>query len=147
MKMQKNIVTLIVVVVVGGGVGFLSGMKYESGKSVTAVSSDRTLRFGSGQNAQGTGGGMRTRLGGGATFGEVVSKDETSITVKMRDGGSRIVFYTPTTPLTKMMAGTISELVVGANVVVGGTPNPDGSVTAQSIQLAAQGLQGAHSAN
>lgn len=72
---------------------------------------------------------------GGATVGKILSKDSNSLTVELAAGGSRIVFLGATTPVMKTVAGTVADLQVGTNVMIGGMQNPDGSLTAQSIQI------------
>ena len=67
--------------------------------------------------------------------GEVIAKDATSITVKMRDGSSKIVFYSETTEFSKFVSGVSTDLGVGKMVMIGGKTNSDGSITAQTIQI------------
>jgi len=129
--------SLIVGVVVALVIGFLGGIGY--GKStVPAGSSSRNF----GQNGAPTGavgagarGGARAGNMGGFNGGEVLSKDDKSITLKMRDGGSRLVFYSPSTLVTKSATGAISDIATGAQVSIIGKSNPDGSMTAESIQI------------
>lgn len=87
-----------------------------------------------GQAGQGGQMGMRN-LGGGAQ-GDVIAKDGTSMTVKLADGGSKIVLLAPSTAVAKSSAGTLDDVAVGANVIVTGTANADGSITAQSVRVA-----------
>ena len=81
------------------------------------------------------GAGNRLRMGGGFVTGEVTAKDENTVTVKMRDGSSRIVLYSGTTQVMKSTSGAMDDVAVGSQVMVQGASNSDGSVTAQSIQI------------
>ena len=67
--------------------------------------------------------------------GEVISADDKSITIKLRDGGSQIIFFTPSTPVTKSVSSSASDVAVGEQVTVSGAKNQDGSISAQSIQI------------
>lgn len=126
------------VVVVGGG-AFYGGMQYAGsnngrGNFANMTPEERQARVQQFGGAQGQRGG-RGGANGGLVNGEILSKDATSITLKLRDGGSKIVFYSPTTEVSKFMAGTEADLEVGKTINVNGTANPDGSITAQSIQV------------
>jgi hypothetical protein len=131
--MKKTLLSILVVAVVVGGGSFYGGMKYAENKAV----SDRQQRIqqfgGSGTGFRNGGSGNRTA--GGFASGEILSKDDKSITIKMRDGGSKIIFFSDTTEIGKFVNGASSDLEVGKNVSVIGTANSDGSVTAQTIQL------------
>jgi len=67
-------------------------------------------------------------------MGEIIAKDNTSVTVKLTDGGSKIVFYSDKTTVQEMKSGSIADLQVGDTVNVSGTANSDGSITAESFQ-------------
>ncbi len=150
--MNKLITIVIVVAVVVGGGAFYGGMKYAESKSPRGQFSrgdfqnlspeERQQRFQElGANAGGAfggdhqGGPSDRRSGGGFTAGEIISKDDKSITVKMRDGGSKIIFYSNTTEVGKFVNGAPSDLEIGKTVTINGSTNPDGSITAQSIQI------------
>lgn len=92
------------------------------------------------------------RFGGGAVFGRIVAKDANSMTVQLIEGpnasstnsgatGSKIVLYDNSTQVEKNVSGSTSDLAIGTNVIVNGTANSDGSITAQSIQIRPAGLQ------
>ncbi|MEI6316558.1 MAG: hypothetical protein WCO65_02425 [bacterium] len=88
-----------------------------------------------GMGMRGGAGGFNRGGMGGAVTGTVLSKDATSITVQGRDGSSKIVLYATSTQFAKSTSGTIDDVSVGAQVVIVGKTNTDGSVTAQSIQI------------
>ena len=135
---NKNIIIVVIIValILGAG-GFYGGMIY--GKSKNSRST--VGQFGSGQRQNGQGAGMTVRRGsGGAGFvnGEIIGKDDKSITVKSADGGSKIIFLSASTQVTKSASGTISDLVDNTQVMINGTTNPDGSITAGFIQIRPQ---------
>ena len=148
--MNKTLLLSImaVVVVVGGG-AFYGGMKYAQSRNPRGQFSRADLQNLSSEERQqrlqelganagagfrgGAGGGQRG--GGGLTAGEIIAKDDKSITVKLSDGGSKIIFLSDSTTISKMTDGTKSDLEIGKQVTVNGSANSDGSVTAQNIQL------------
>ncbi|MEK7545469.1 MAG: hypothetical protein AAB554_00155 [Patescibacteria group bacterium] len=137
MDMKKLAPMIAAIVLVVGGGSFYGGIAYAKGKA-----SDRGGNF---NRAAGTAGGTvgsggfrgqsGARMGGGFTAGEILSKDDTSITVKLMDGGSKIVFLADTTKINKSTDGTKDDLAVGTQVVVMGASGTDGSVTATSVQI------------
>jgi len=68
-------------------------------------------------------------------MGEIIAKDEQTVTVKLSDGGSKIVFFSDTTQIDKFAAGTLADLEIGMTIIANGTANQDGSVVAKTIQL------------
>ena len=150
--MNKLITIVIATAVVVGGGAFFGGMKYAESKSPRGRLSQadfqnlqnlspeerqqRLQELGANAGAGfrgGAGGGQRG--GGGFTAGEIIAKDDKSVTVKLQDGGSKIVFLSDSTEITKSVAGALSDLEIGKNISVNGTANSDGSITAQTIQL------------
>lgn len=131
---MKKIIFIILGFVVVAGVSFYAGMRYDQSKrKVNFSSEDRQMRFGgnAGQNV-----GRMIRGGdGGMVAGEILSKDEKSITVELRDGGSKIVFLSDTTQIMKTDEGSFADLVVGEQVTIMGDANADGSVSAKSVQI------------
>lgn len=143
--MNKYLYIVITAVVVGG-LSFYGGTIFAASKDGQANSTQggniqnfrnmtpeqRQQAF---QQMGGGAGGLRGGGAGGATSGEILSADDKSITLKLRDGGSKIVFFSASTNISKMVAAAVGDLAIGKNVSVQGTANSDGSVTAQTIQL------------
>jgi len=137
--MQKNNVTIIVIVaLIFAAGGFFGGMKYQESK--TPSFAGRTVP--GGQFPGGAQGDRQVPEGGqlrqqnfSPVSGEIVSIDEGSITVSMPDGSSKIVLLTDTTSVNKTEEGSESDLIVGEQVMIIGSQNSDGSVTAQNVSI------------
>jgi len=132
---MKNLnVILIILVVVAAAGGFAGGMKYQEGKqksnSRQFAGSQLGVRMG-GNN----GGGNGSQVGFRPVSGEITGSDDKSITVKLQDGSSKIVLLAESTEFLKSLSGSKGDLKVGDKVVVIGSDNPDGSVTAQNVQI------------
>jgi len=147
---MKQILPIIIALVIISGGAFYGGMKYAQSKSPQGFAQgnfqdlrnlspeERQQRF---QQAGAAGmiglSGGRSGNGTDSGFvaGEVISKDDTSITVKLQDGGSKIIFYSDSAEISKFVSGNATDLEIGKSVVINGKANEDGSVTAQSIQI------------
>lgn len=128
--MNKNIIVVLLIIIVGSG-AFYGGIKYQQSKQRNVFSQAAGQR-GANRNGQGLGG---NRQGFRPVNGEIISADDKSITVKIQDGSSRIVFLSDKTILNKADEAEKTDLKVGEKVAVFGTDNSDGSVTAQNIQI------------
>ena len=133
MKRNQIIGVVVALLIVGGG-AFYGGMTYA--KSQTPA---RGAGFAGGTFTRGTGtgaAGARTGAAGGVlTTGQIISQSSGSVTVKMADGSTKIVLVGSSTQIMKQASGSLSDLSVGTNVVVTGSANSDGSMTAQSVQI------------
>jgi hypothetical protein len=132
--MKNNLVLIVIVsVLVGAGLGFFGGVQYQKSKVPTFA------RFsgGGGQNFRGANGQLSQRVQGNfrPVTGQIIASDTNSITVKLPDGSSKIVFLTNTTAINQAAQATPADLAAGKSVAVFGQTNSDGSVTAQNIQL------------
>jgi len=137
--MRKKIITLIIVIIVGAG-AFYGGMRYGQSQGATSSLASQSSALGQGRQriAGGNGAGAGNFTGtnsAGFVSGQIIAKDDKSITIKLRDGGSKIVFYSVSTQVNKMASGTVNDLTVGEQVTANGQANSDGSVSAQMIQL------------
>ncbi len=155
--MNKSITTIIAVAVIVGGGAFYGGMKYTESNPPAGGRGEFSQADFSARGGQGFGANVGGVLGGaheggsgfsargGSAFGgrgasrplvgEVLSQTEDSLTIKLSDGSTKIIFVSGDTEITKSVDGTIDDLGEGEQIFVGGTENPDGSYTAQTIQL------------
>jgi len=123
--MNSKILMVIVIIVVAGG-AFFGGMKYQQSKV--------------GSFAGGQSGAFRQRMGQGQSAaprpvrGDILSIDSNTMTVKLQDGSSKIIILAGSTTYMKEASSTKDDLKTGSTVMVSGTSNSDGSVTAQSVQ-------------
>ena len=128
--MNKTILgTAAVALIVGIGAGYAGATMLHPAASVQSGRGNF-----SGTNG-GNFGGARGGAAGGFLSGTVASKDTGSITLNTRDGSSHVVLLTPVTAVSKSVSGSQSDVTVGSNVIVTGTVNGDGSVSANLIQL------------
>ncbi len=127
------IIAVVITLAIAGGAGFYGGMLYGKGASAN-------LRANLNRQGAGFAVGTGQRSGGvqpNASFsgGEIIKKDNTSITVKLSNGSSQIILFSDTTKIMKSAEGAAADLIVGGQVTITGSKNQDGSLTAQSIQI------------
>ena len=91
-------------------------------------------QYGMTGGAAGGMGGMRG-MAGNSAFGTILSADATSITLSTQGGGSKIILISPTTSIMKSVAGSQTDLTTGDSVIVNGTPNADGSISATTVTI------------
>ena len=134
--MKKLLPVLIGVALLVGAGSFYGGMKFAQAKSPVRGNFQRGGMMGAqGGSFAGGQNGQRGGMMGGFVTGEVLSNDGKTLTLKMRDGSSKLVLLGASTEVSLFVAGKASDLEVGKNVMVQGKTNTDGSVTSQSIQL------------
>lgn len=139
---KESIIVAVVAALLFGAGGYALG-------STGAADGDKQPNFAQGMPAQfgsgmmgGNGTGMnrpRTQ-GGGFVTGAIIAADDTSITVETRGvqsgtNGTKIVFLSDSTQVTKSTEGALADLSIGKEVVITGTTNTDGSLTAKTVQL------------
>jgi pectate lyase len=137
--MNKNMMVLVAVIliVVAAAGGFYAGLQYQKSQRGTQFAGR------SGANGQGFAG----RFGGanGANFspvrGQILSISDNSITVKQLDGTTKIVVVSSTTAFANTQKAAKTDLKTGDNVMVVGTTNSDGSVTASNVSINPQAFR------
>lgn len=146
--MKKILPIFVALILIIGFGAFYGGMKYPQSRTPRGFSPGDFQNFRSLSSAereqrmrQFGGNGLRGGLGGGQkggnglAAGEIISKDDKTVTIKLSDSGSKIIFYSEATEIGRLAKGVVSDLEVGKNIAVTGAANADGSITAQSIQL------------
>lgn len=130
--MKQSPVIMIIIALCATGLGFFGGMQYQKSQRPS---------FRNGQFPMGTNGptgtfGMRgTRNGNQPVSGEITTVDDTGITVKMRDGSSKIIILSSSSVINKATVGSKTDLTKGTEIMAFGTTNTDGSITAQTITI------------
>ena len=128
--------TVIIIAIISLALGFGGGYffkNYQIGKMRQNFGSQLPDRQRNGQGLQNEQ-GPQTGFGGMVT-GEIISRDENSITVKIQDGSTKIVILGNSTTYSKTQSIEKTGLGMGNQVRVFGSVNSDGSITAQNVQL------------
>lgn len=136
---NKNVILVsVILILIAAAGGFYGGMKYAGNKNPQKNFLANGANFQGMRQGGGNGSGNRT--GAGFVNGEILKKDDKSITVKLPDGGSKIVYLSDKAEISKSASGTPSDLEIGKQVMVNGTANSDGSITANLIQIRPQNM-------
>ena len=137
---NKKIITSAIVVIIVVGIGaFYGGMQYQKSQTPQRGANGGGFVGANGQSRGAGPGGQRmggvNGANGSFASGNVIAKDDKSVTIKNNDGGSKTVYFSDSTQIGKAVSGNTSDLSVGQQVMANGTNNSDGSLTAQSIQI------------
>lgn len=144
-------ITVAVAIVVGGG-AFYGGTLYQKQKDSLVGTSPQNIRqrlqnlgLNTGATSgRGGSGGAFFRSGGagsggggfsGGVSGQVINLGSNSLTIKVANGSTRTVYYSSSTIINKSVKGAASDLSANQAILVAGTPNSDGSLTASSIDI------------
>jgi hypothetical protein len=138
---------LLVIVAAGGG-SFWAGMKIGENRLIQDPA--RLMEMMAGQGGQfrvmgGQGGQLTEMVGtppsgaeagrmGGGIMGTIKAVEGDTLVVTTEEGEIRVQ-TTDTTLIEKSMAVDVGDLEVGEEVVVSGSRNDDGSITARSIRI------------
>lgn len=134
--MKKIILFIIVLIIIGSG-AFYGGMKYAQNKTSRGFAQGVEERQQLFQGSAGQGFQTEMRRDAGLNFlrGAVIAKDEQSLTLKMPDGGSKIIFFSDSAEISKTIEGSVDDIEIGKQIIISGEENPDGSYTAKTVQL------------
>ncbi len=122
-----GITTLLVII------SFVAGMQTGKSRNTNKAFGNRNIPNGMNQNFN-KGTGMNIRSGASNIMGEVLSKDENSLTIKSKTG-SKIVIVSKSTEVFKTITGSIADIAVGTNVVITGKEGDGNSTVADSIRI------------
>lgn len=136
--MKKTILGVAIVIVLLAA-AFYSGMQYAQTGSFnnlfTAEKMQQRLPRGGPGDFGGPGGFAGPGRNANFVAGEIIAADTASVTVKSADSGSKIIFVSDSTKITKTNEGSLKDLVLGEQIMANGTTNSDGSISAESIQI------------
>ncbi len=138
---NKNIAIAAIVAIIVGAASFFGGTVYQKNKTETQRRSGSGGFSGQGGRIQGgqrpAQGVGQSQVGENGVFatGEIISKDDQSITVKSPEGGSKIIYFSDSTSIGKTAEGSSADLENGKQVMINGKTNPDGSLAAENIQI------------
>lgn len=128
--MKNKLPFYILIVLVVAGLSFYGGMKYQQAKKPTLNFSNNNLN----RNFVSRN-GFSTTTREQMITGEIISKDNNLITLKLPTGNSLIIVYSDETKINKIEPAQLSDLEVGKNVSVVGKPNNNSTISATSIQI------------
>ncbi len=131
MNMKKILPLIIISALLVSGVAY-AGYRYVQGKKTAAGPQNGQWQNQGGPNSGQKGAGMRRA--GGMVAGEISGKGADNLTLKLPEGGSKIVFYSNTTKVVLYSDITAGDLVVGDEVTVIGNKGDGGGITAVSVQ-------------
>lgn len=126
-KYTTHIIWLVVAIVAFGGGWYIGKAAAPAGRGAFTGAFTSSTRGGFAGGTRGAGGGF--------VAGTVASIQGGSMTISLPNGNSEIVFYSSSTSVIKPSPASVSDLTPGTSVMIGGTSNSDGSLTAQSIQV------------
>ena len=131
MKKQTIIIVVLIIIAIGA---FLGGWQY--GKSGSKNKFSVNGQFPNGMASRnGTANGRVVGSSNNSILGEIISQDDKSVTLKINNGSSKIIFFSASTTVMKLATSTLADLKTGATLMVAGVANSDGSVTAKTIQI------------
>jgi uncharacterized protein len=142
---MKTAIWVVLAAVLFGAAGFYGGVTYQ--KAQGGAGAGFAARFGA---AAGGAGGLGGGQGGrGAAFrnsaniatGTVIAEDAQSITVKSPSGGSKTIFLSGQTQISKQQSLTSSDIKTGDSVAAFGQA-ANGGIDARMVEIVPPGSSG-----
>jgi hypothetical protein len=130
MKNNKNLLLAVVVVAALAAsfwLGRLSGygnanMALANRRQAGPMAAGQRQGFGNGQNAQ-------NRI-----IGQIDKINDKQLTIKLMDGGSRLLMLPSEAVITRMASATATDLVVGQNIMASGAEE-NGMIVVKTLQV------------
>ena len=133
---MKTAIWVVLAAVLFGAAGFYGGGTYQKSQATSGFAG----RFGGGAGGFGGAGGAggAARSGANITTGTVIAADAQSITVKSASGGSKTLFISAQTEVSKQQVLTATDVKVGDQVAAFGTA-ANGGIDARMVQIVPPG--------
>ena len=132
--MRNTIIWVVLAAVLFGAVGFYGGVTYQKSQAPSGFAG----RAGGFPGAGGAGGAGGLRNSANIATGTVISQDASSITVKTASGGSKTVYVSAQTNVSKQQVLTVTDIKVGDQVAAFGQA-ANGGIDARSVQIVPPG--------
>lgn len=131
---NKSIFFSLFLIIISLTVGFFVGLNYQKTRRNLGFNQESQFNFQRKERA--------FNQGNRPFLGEIIKKDSDSLTIKLRDGSTKLIFLTEKTSIIKAAKGNLSDLKEKENVFIFGVENSDGSITAENVQIGEFGLRG-----
>lgn len=142
-KVNKNSpVFSIIISLIALGVGFGLGTLFEKNQKPNFKNINNQFQMGD-RALDNRGSGNRQMPQNGGQFGqgqnhasgEVTKIDDSSITIKTQNGGSKLILISNSTAYKQLTDSDKSKLKVGSQITVEGETSTDGSLTGKTISI------------
>jgi len=131
---MKTAIWVVLAAVLFGAAGFWGGVTYQKSQAPSGFAG----RAGGFPGAGGAGGAGGLRNSANIATGTVISQDASSITVKTANGGSKTVYVSAQTNVSKQQVLTVTDIKVGDQVAAFGQA-ANGGIDARSVQIVPPG--------
>jgi ABC-type Fe3+-hydroxamate transport system substrate-binding protein len=137
-KSATRFVTPILALVAALAIGGIAGVVIGQNTAQASAPGFNRGQFPGAGDRDDAAGGFPGGGRGDVTSGTVTSIDGSTITVTLQDGSTVTVTTTADTTVTKTTDATVADLAAGEDVVIAGTKDDSGTVTATSITQGAR---------